>query len=139
MFQDCKQTAGKVEKSLLVTNDRFVADSFTSFFALQGYLLQTCESTVAAFEFLAEQLFDLVLIDSDLTDKSHLDFCCRLRGLYPMLGLILLVDYGECPSAQAAFTAGIDDWIEKPLGIYSIERVIFQLLKKRQMTATAEA
>lgn len=95
----------------------------------RGYDLVVAETFTAALERLAEDTFDLVLLDRHLPDGDGLDIAREMRAHPDRQTLpIVMVSASVLPTdQQAAIDAGCDVFLPKPIRIDSLLQEVTRL------------
>src|SRR5689334_15027578 len=99
--------------TLLKTLERFGHDCVQPETGEQAYEL--CQ--------LEEMRPDVVICDRVLPDIDGLELCRRVRKLDPdkLIYVMMLIDPADTKSRAAAFEAGADDYLLKPLDLNELE------------------
>src|SRR6185437_2411105 len=63
---------------------------------------------------LGERPFDLVLLDFALPGRSGLELLPEIRGLDPLLSVIMITAYGSVEDAVRAMQTGATNFLQKP-------------------------
>lgn len=81
---------------------------------------------------LAEDLFDLVILDWMLPDMSGLELCARMRrsGRVPQMPILMLTARGEETDRVRGLTAGADDYVVKPFSVPELVARVKSLLRR---------
>jgi len=117
---------------------------------LMHYLLKVPDTTLVpafsgeeALRLLRESLPDLLLLDAILPDTTGFELCRRLRAEYPseQLPILMITNLQDAESVDAAFAAGADDYITKPIHWAVLRQRVTRLLaakRSRSELATTE-
>ena len=110
---------------ILVVEDR---DSLRRMLELalkaEGYEVVAAADGAAALARLAERGFDLVLTDLKLPDLSGIEVLAASRKAQPRVPVVVLTGYGTVGTAVEAMKLGAFDFLEKPLEIDDLTRLI---------------
>jgi DNA-binding NtrC family response regulator len=110
---------------ILVVEDR---DSLRRMLELalkqEGYEVVAAADGAAALSRLAERSFDLVLTDLKLPDLSGIEVLAASRKAQPRVPVVVLTGYGTVGTAVEAMKLGAFDFLEKPLEIDDLTRLI---------------
>ena len=90
----------------------------------EGYEVAAAADGRAGIRLVAEQPFDLVLTDLKLPDVSGLEVLAASRSAQPRVPVVVLTGYGTVGSAVEAMKLGAYDFLEKPLEIDDLSRLI---------------
>ena len=114
---------------ILVVEDR---DSLRRMLELalkaEGYEVAAAADGGAALARLAERGFDLVLTDLKLPDLSGIEVLAASRKAQPRVPVVVLTGYGTVGTAVEAMKLGAFDFLEKPLEIDDLTRLIEQAI-----------
>jgi two-component system response regulator PilR (NtrC family) len=106
------------EESIRITLGEALKDAQTT--------VHTAGSGAAAFEILAREPIDLVLLDQNLkeTQESGLEILREIRRRHPEVVVIIMTAYGKIESAVEATKLGCYQYITKPLEIAQLRLLI---------------
>jgi diguanylate cyclase (GGDEF)-like protein/PAS domain S-box-containing protein len=108
---------------------------------MMGYLLRVPNTTLVparsggeALSILRGGLPDLLLLDAMLPDATGFDLCRRLRSEHPpeRLPILMITALQDPDSVNAAFDAGADDYITKPINWAVLRRRVTRLLAAKR-------
>jgi DNA-binding response OmpR family regulator len=102
---------------LIVDDDLPTRDLLARSFARAGHLSACAGSCQEATAAIAEDRFDLVVLDVMLPDGSGVDLCRRLRAQGVNVPLLLLTARGEVGDRVSGLDAGADDYLAKPFAL----------------------
>src|ERR1700720_96693 len=80
----------------------------------EGYSVASAETGEAGLARLAQEPYDLLLLDVSLPDCNGLDLLRDIRQRDPHLPIVLITAYGSIDMARQAFKSGAQDYITKP-------------------------
>lgn len=96
--------------------------------ASEGYEVETARDGANGFERAASELFDLILLDVMLPEKSGLDICRDLRQFGISTPIIMLTARGRIYDKVLGLKIGADDYLTKPFDVAELlARVEVQL------------
>ncbi len=81
---------------------------------LEDMQVTEAADVVGAVQAVANQSFDLAVLDIGLPDGSGLELMLRLRELQPSLPIIMLTGAGSEPERVQGLVSGADDYVVKP-------------------------
>ena len=104
---------------LIVEDDSGVADTLRDYFAKQGYEIKLVAQGKEALDYCAQQLPDLVLLDTTLPDVDGYTVCRELRAATrtSLIPIIFLSEERSLDKRVAGLEAGADDYVVKPFDI----------------------
>jgi len=94
----------------------------------EGYVVETAASGEAALELIAERQYDLVLTDLKLPGQSGIDVLRGSHKLNPGMPVVVLTAYGTVHTAVEAMKEGAVDFLEKPVEIDDLFRLVASLV-----------
>jgi len=92
-----------------------------------GHAVAAVDDVPAAAHALAAASFDLVLTDLKLPSGSGLDVLAAARALKPPPPVVVMTAYGTVGAAVEAMKAGAADFLEKPVEIDHLYRLVAEL------------
>ena len=115
---------------LLAEDDRALSALILDFFHAAGLEVLSVSDGEQALAAVAEQSFDLLILDVMMPHFSGLEVCCQVRedSSVPILFITAL---SQEENALAGFRAGADDYITKPFAIEELLARIRAALRKR--------
>jgi DNA-binding NtrC family response regulator len=103
----------------------------------EGYEVATAADGRAGMRLLAERPFDFVLTDLKLPDVSGIEVLEASRAAQPRVPVVVLTGYGTVGAAVEAMKLGAYDFLEKPLEIDDLTRLIERAIGERDEDAVA--
>ncbi len=101
---------------LLIVDDEFsVRDSLGKWFREEGYEIGTAENASDALTRLAEQKYDLALLDIKMRGTDGIELQRRIRDIDPNVITIMMTGYASVDTAVTAMKNGAYDYLTKPL------------------------
>jgi DNA-binding NtrC family response regulator len=104
-----------------------------------GYEVAAAADGQAGIRLLAARPFDFVLTDLQLPDVSGLRVLEASRAAQPRVPVVVLTGFGTVGSAVEAMKLGAYDFLEKPLELDDLARLIEQALGERDESAVFQA
>jgi len=118
----------KDKKILLVDDDEWIRDSLTLYFSTEGCHMLAVETAEEGMELLTQQNYDIILIDYKLPGIDGLTFSKKIQEICPDAKKILITAYKNKEVVSEAMSTGIQDFIDKPFTIKTIEDSLSRLL-----------
>ena len=115
-------------KLLLIDDDEWIRDSLSLFFEGEGCHLLALETAEEALEALKHQSYDIIITDYRLPGIDGLEFlrCIQSKNIDAMN--ILITAYGNEKVVLEAKKIGVQDLIQKPFSINTIEESLSKLI-----------
>jgi len=100
------------KKILLVEDDAMIASGLVYAIEQEGYFIMHCKSVNEAQNTIADERFDLAILDMQLPDGTGFDVRDSLRAFETSVIFLTVVD--DEGNIVRAFESGADDYITKP-------------------------
>jgi len=123
------ETQGKL---LIVDDELSVRDSLGKWFREEGYEIGTAESASDALTRMAENKWDLALLDIKMRGTDGIELQRRLHEMDPDLIVIMMTGYASVETAVAALKNGAYDYVSKPLDPDEIAHLVNKALAHRR-------
>jgi DNA-binding NtrC family response regulator len=101
-------------KVLVVDDDRIVIKSCTRILESEGYSVSTVPGADEALEILAEDSFDLLLIDVKMPKRDGLSLMREIRKSWPDVPVIVMSGYPTPETVADVLKAGATQFVPKP-------------------------
>jgi DNA-binding NtrC family response regulator len=99
---------------LIVDDEAAIRESLEALLGLEGYEVEVASTGREGLVRLEERVFDLVLLDLALPDRSGMDVLASIRAHDAHLSVIMITAYGTVENAVRAIQAGATNFIQKP-------------------------
>ena len=123
----------KDKKILLVDDNEWIRDSLTLYFGTEGCHILAVETAEEGLELLKQEDWDIILTDYKLPGIDGLTFSKKIKEIRPDAIRILITAYKSKEVVSEARSAGIQDLIDKPFTIKTIENSISRLLNGKEI------
>lgn len=100
-------------KLLLVEDDKAIVVNLTEFLKNEGFAVKCVSGQRDAMKMIANEKFDLVLLDISLADGNGFSVCSAVKREYKIPVIFLTASSDEY-STVTGFDIGADDYIAKP-------------------------
>jgi DNA-binding NtrC family response regulator len=99
---------------------------------LQGenYQVEWVQNGEAALKRLAEESYDLLVIDVRLPGMTGLDVTRTLQNKYPSLPVVVMTAFGSMETAIEAIREGAFDYISKPMNLEELKHTVARALNR---------
>ena len=102
-----------MHKILLVEDDARIVETLSAFLQGEGFSVDAARGQAAAEQRMAENAYDLLLLDISLADGNGFSVCACAKSQY-QLPVIFLTASGDEYSVVTGLDMGADDYISKP-------------------------
>jgi len=123
------ETQGKL---LIVDDELSVRDSLGKWFREEGYEIGTAESASDALTRMAENKWDLALLDIKMRGTDGIELQRRLHEMDPNLVVIMMTGYASVETAVTALKNGAYDYVSKPLDPDEIAHLVKKALAHKR-------
>ena len=111
--------------SILVVDDEAeIREGLDALLSSEDFHVTLAETGQAGLDRLAQDPYDLLLLDVSLPDRNGIELLREIRGRDPHMPVILITAYGSIDMARAAFKSGAHDYITKP---WSTDELVMQV------------
>jgi len=119
------------DKLLIVDDELSVRDSLGKWFREEGYEVGTAESASDALTRMAENHWDVALLDIKMRGTDGIELQRRLHEMDPDLIVIMMTGYASVETAVTALKNGAYDYVSKPLDPDEIAHLVKNALAHR--------
>ncbi|NUP90601.1 MAG: sigma-54-dependent Fis family transcriptional regulator [Candidatus Sumerlaeia bacterium] len=120
-------TTGNV---LVVDDDDSIRRALRRELSRSGFNIQEAASGEAAFNVLASEEVEVVLLDIRLPGLSGIELLPEILARWPHLAVIMLTGHGDVDSAVACMRAGAQDFLQKPCHLGELEAALSRAVEK---------
>jgi diguanylate cyclase (GGDEF)-like protein len=118
---------------LLVEDDRFFREMFTTLLRAEGYMVETASCGSDGLEMLANGQYSLVITDLVMPDISGLEILSRVRESHPTVDVIMVTGNANLESAIFALKHGARDYLVKPVNPDEFKHSVAQCIQQRRL------
>lgn len=119
-------------RMLIVDDELSVRDSLGKWFREEGYEIGTAEDANQALIQLAEQRWDVALVDIKMRGTDGIELQRRMHEIDHDLTVIMMTGYASVETAVAALKNGAYDYVTKPLDPDEIAHLVKKALAHKQ-------
>lgn len=117
-------------KLLLVEDDAMLGSSMAKGLQLAGFAVDAVSRGEHALRALAEQLYDVILLDIGLPDMDGLEVLSRIRSQSIGAPVILVTARGAVKDRVEGLNLGADDYLSKPFDLDELTARIHALARR---------
>jgi two-component system OmpR family response regulator len=118
-----------VSHLLVIDDHRAIRDPLAAYLRRQGFEVSTAADGRAARACLAEQRFDLVILDLMLPHEDGFSLCRHIRSAFAT-PIIMLTARSEFADRIAGLDLGADDYVTKPFNVDELVARIRSVLRR---------
>jgi DNA-binding NtrC family response regulator len=112
-------------KILLIDDEEDALDAMrTGLESEPSYEIQTSLSRNDALTIIKRDAIDIVVTDLKLKDGTGLEILAFIQEKYPKISVIVITAYGSIDSAIEAIRGGAYDYLQKPIRMIELKRVL---------------
>jgi len=119
-----------MKKILLVEDDQTIVLGLSYSLSSEGYAVETSETVASAREKLAENDYDLAILDLTLPDGSGYELCKKARALD--IPVIFLTACDDEVNVVMGLDMGADDYISKPFRLRELLSRVKTVLRRNE-------
>lgn len=124
--------AGSQLRILIVDDEQIIRDGFSRVLLKEGYLVETVSSGRLALEKIAEEPFDLVLLDLKMPGLDGMETLREIKAKDPDIICIMITGYPTIESAVKAVKSGAYDYLTKPCSPDELRVVVVRAAERRR-------
>jgi DNA-binding NtrC family response regulator len=121
-------TKGKI---LIIDDEEVVRESLAQWFEAEGYAVKAAGSGKEALAAVADNEFDLSLLDIKMPGMDGMEVQVRLRDADPDLIVVVMTGYATVETAVQALKRGAYDYITKPVDPDELSHLVSKALEHR--------
>ncbi len=125
--------------ALIVDDEQDIRELLVLTLGRMGLRTDTAATLAAARAQLASQRYDLCLTDMRLPDGSGIDLVAEISANHPDTPTAMITAYGNVEAAVEALKAGAFDFVNKPVDIHVLRRLVSHALDLGQRRREAPA
>lgn len=118
---------------LIVDDEPVVRDSLGKWFEEEGFAVETASTAGEALLRLANQRWDLALVDIKMPGMDGLELQRKIRDVDPEIIVIIMTGYASVETAVQALKDGAYDYIMKPFDPDDLAHGVRKALEHRRM------
>lgn len=112
-------------KSILVVDDEENARiALSKILSREGYAVASASNGFEALNYLRGKDVDLVITDINMPEMNGMEFLRELGRFHPATNVIMITAYGEVESYIEAMDLGVFEYINKPVKIDELKKII---------------
>jgi two-component system, NtrC family, response regulator HydG len=119
-------------KLLIVDDELSVRDSLGKWFREEGYEIGAAENASEALTRMAEQRWDLALVDIKMHGTDGIELQNKMHEVDPNLIVIIMTGYASVETAVVALKNGAYDYVTKPLDPDDISHLVANALAHKR-------
>ncbi|MDH4161815.1 MAG: response regulator [Nitrospirota bacterium] len=119
-------------KILVVDDEEGARELFNTILTDEGYEVALAEDGEQALNRMKGDAYDLVVTDIKMPGMDGLQLLQELRKVGSTADVIMVTAYGEVESYLKAMSLGAAEYINKPIRIKELKRIVHKVLTERK-------
>jgi len=119
-------------KILVVDDEEGARELFSTILSEEGYDIALAENGEEALALFKETPYDLVITDIKMPVMGGLQLLQEIRNTGSKTDVILVTAYGEVETYLKAMSLGAAEYINKPVRIKELKRIVHKVLTERK-------
>ena len=129
-----ESTVQKPARVLVVDDEPVLLKALEALLARKGHQVTALDSPIAATQKLAQEDFDVALLDVKMPDLSGLELLTAVKHRRPEIEVVMMTGHATVETALAAVRAGAYDYLTKPFDdIELVARVVAKAAERKQL------
>jgi two-component system alkaline phosphatase synthesis response regulator PhoP len=124
---------------LLIDDDDSLASLLADSLRREGYEPRLCGDVARAEEELKTDVFDVILLDVMLPDRSGFEFCAELRNQGVQTPVLMLTARGDVMDRVTGLRIGADDYLSKPFEVPELIARIEALRRRANQNSRSDS
>ena len=120
--------AGK--KVLVVDDEQNSREGLSKILTKEGYKVHIAEDGEKALQEAEDYKFDLIITDLRMPDMDGIEVLKKVREKNKNIGVVIVTAYGEVNSYLTAMNLGAFEYLNKPIHLEELRRVIKKALEE---------
>lgn len=119
-----------MKKAILLEDDQVLSKEVCNYLQSKNYECHRERDGEIFLKRIAEEIYDIYLLDVNLPGLSGMEVCERIRSKNKSTPIIMLTAYSDISDKQKAFNLGADDYLVKPFHLDELYLRLNSLLKR---------
>ncbi|MDD5655861.1 MAG: response regulator [Elusimicrobia bacterium] len=120
---------------LIVDDDANMRESLCDNLEMAGYEVAQAASGAEAMEAVRRRVFDVIIMDYNLTDSTGIEVIKRIRTVNTESQILMLTAHASLDTAVKAIQESVTDFMSKPVDFDRLKHSIAKALDKRRLEA----
>lgn len=123
-------------KILVLEDDRDLNRTVCAYLNRSGYYCTGCLNADEAYSALSENIFDIIISDIMMPDVNGFEFANSIRATDKETPILFITARDDFTSKQLGYSAGIDDYMVKPVDLGELVLRIEALLRRAKIATS---
>jgi DNA-binding NtrC family response regulator len=118
------------KRVLVVDDEQNSREGLSKILIKEGYTVSTAENGKKALAEAESHAFDLIITDLRMPEMDGIEVLEKLRKRNKEIGVVIVTAYGEVNSYLKAMNLGAFEYLNKPIHLEELRRVINKALRE---------
>ena len=123
---------GENTRVLVVDDEEIVRESLSGWLQEDGFQVFTAPEGRTAVEMMKSERWNVMLVDLKMPGMDGLQLLQEIRKTGSKADVIMVTAYGEVESYLKAMSLGAAEYINKPIRIKELKRIVHKVLTERK-------
>lgn len=123
-----------LKRILVVDDEENTRIALTRLLSREGYDVQTAANGLEALSRLRQRAAELIITDLNMPEMNGLVFLRELNREFPASNVIMMTAYGEVESYLEALNLGAFEYLNKPLRVEELRKVMGKIFARPSVT-----
>ncbi len=119
-----------MKRILVVDDEENARIALSKILAREGYDVASAGNGYEALSYLRGQEVELIITDINMPEMNGMAFLRELNRSHPASNVIMITAYGEVESYIEAMNLGAYEYINKPVKLEELNRIINKIFKQ---------
>lgn len=119
------------QRILVVDDEENARVALSRILAREGYDVASAGNGLEALQYLREKEVELIITDMNMPVMNGITFLRELNSIRPTSNVIMITAYGEVESYLEAMNLGVFEYINKPVRIDELNKVINKIFNQQ--------
>jgi DNA-binding NtrC family response regulator len=119
-----------MKRILVVDDEENARIALSKILSREGYDVASAGNGFEALNYLRERDVELIITDINMPEMNGMVFLRELNKAHPASNVIMITAYGEVESYIEAMNLGAFEYINKPVKIDELKRIISKVFAK---------
>ena len=120
----------QLRRILVVDDEENARIALSKILTREGYEVASASNGYEALNYLRGKEVELIITDINMPEMNGLSFLRELNRSHPASNVIMITAYGEVESYIEAMNLGAFEYINKPLKVDELKKIITKIFKE---------